>query len=255
MPSPATCASTVPASCRCLLLAPAPGFPLRLLHRNASLFLHGGKHHRGVRPGDARDAPQGIADEPIERFGIPRHDFEEIGIEPRHAVTLEHFGQLQDPARERLVVARMGIAHAYEGANVVAHRPRVESGDVPEDGSRVLQLAHAVGDRRLGQTYLGGDVHLRRLRVGLEEIQDLMIYRVERHRAGLLSEKDPSVAWKIDRRAESGNQAPAARPPTHDSSAWASVAWGSSPRKTRRRDFAWRHATCALVNGGPSHAK
>ena len=135
-----------------------------------------------MRAGDAGDATQGIADEPIERFGVPRDDLEQIRIEPCHPVALEHLGQIEDPPRERLVVPRMGNAHADEGADVVAHRPRIDAGDVADDGSRLLQLAHAVGDGRLGESNLGGDVHLRRLRVRLQQIQDLIIYRIERHR-------------------------------------------------------------------------
>src|SRR5689334_9822511 len=110
MPSRATCASTVRASCRRLLLAPAPGFPFRrrLLQRDPRLFLHRGKDDGGVRARHAGDAAKGIADEPIERFRVPRDDLEEIGIEARYPMALEHLGQIEDPAGEGLVVAGMG---------------------------------------------------------------------------------------------------------------------------------------------------
>src|SRR4051812_49964213 len=73
----------------------------------------------------------------------------------------------------------MRDAHSDEGADVVAHRSWIEAGDVADDRPRPLKLAHPVGDGWLREPDGGGDVHLRRLRVGLEEIEDLIIYRVK----------------------------------------------------------------------------
>ena len=96
-------------------------------------------------------------------------------------MALEHLVDLEDLADEGVVVARVRDAHADEGADVVAHQARIEAGDVAEDGAALLQLAHAVGHRRLREADRVGDLHLGGLRVRLQKRQDLIIYLVKCH--------------------------------------------------------------------------
>src|SRR3954464_3991717 len=105
-------------------------------------------------------------------------------------MALEHLGQLRDPPCKAVVVSRMRDAPSADGPDVVAHRSWIEAGDVADDRPRLLKLAHPVGDGRLREPDGGGDVHLRRLRVGLEEIEDLIIYRVKGHSGFLKSDKE-----------------------------------------------------------------
>ena len=134
-----------------------------------------------MRARDAGQAAQRFGDEVVERAGVLGDDLEQVRIETGDPVALEHLGDGLDAPGKSVVVAGMGDAHADERADVLAEAARIDEGHVAAHHSRFFQLPDAVGDRGLGEADRGRDLHLRRARVALQQLDDPIIYRIRRH--------------------------------------------------------------------------
>lgn len=102
-------------------------------------------------------------------------------------MTLEHVGQGQDLFREPTVVFRVFDSNPYERSDVFAELSPVDSCRITGDEPFLLELAHSLGYGWLGQAYGCGHFKLSYSSIALQEIQELIIYRVEGHMTKIIT--------------------------------------------------------------------
>src|SRR5436190_20262561 len=134
---------------------------------DAAAFDLGRKHDTGFGALDAFDRAQ-RTDQGLERLRVARLGFEQQRVAAGDVMTLEHVVQMRQLLLEVRDALGMTDRHADEGGDVHTQAPRIDLRVVPGDEAFGLELAHALYDRRCGQSDLLAHLGQRGLTVGLQ---------------------------------------------------------------------------------------
>ena len=130
-----------------------------------------------VTPGTARNLS---AQDLAEMLRIAGPHLQQKAVLAGDVMDLEHFGDLRQRLRRRLLRAVFAGAHGDKGQQRAIGDVRIDRGDVFADDAPRFELAHALQDGRRRQAHGLGDVGLGRPRVFLKNLQNLRVNFVNR---------------------------------------------------------------------------
>jgi hypothetical protein len=124
---------------------------------------------------------QQVGDQSVEALCVFGNDLQEIRVGPGDTMTFEHIRKFQNPFPEPGVVSRVLDANTYECGNVFTESLPIHACGVPGDDAFLLELTHSLGHRGLRESHGRSHLELSHPRILLQEIEELIIYRIKCH--------------------------------------------------------------------------